>query len=67
MKEEKITKFRGVDNAKIIEVIRVVSTIGTGTEKDPVRLIFQYWTLDGKLLTSKDSYLEDTTFLSNSL
>lgn len=47
---------RGTDNAKLIKVIRTESLIGAGTEKDPVRVIFQYWSLQGQLLAKTDSY-----------
>ncbi len=54
---------RGTDNAKVIEVIETKSLIGAGTEKDPVRFIYQYWDFEGKLLASKDT-LEDAKTLS---
>lgn len=49
---------RGTDKAKVIQVIQTVSIIGAGTEKDPVRYIYQYWDFKGNLLASKDT-LED--------
>ena len=51
--------FRGTDNAKVIKVIRTESLIGVGTEKDPVRTIFQYWDLKGQLLATSDNYLDE--------
>lgn len=36
--------------AELIEVIHVVTTKGTGVENDPIRLVNQYWSKDGKLL-----------------
>jgi len=41
---------RGIDSAQVVEVIRTKSLIGAGTEEDPVRVITQYWSFDGKLL-----------------
>lgn len=49
---------RGTDKAKVIQVIQTVSIIGAGTEKDPIRYIYQYWDFKGNLLASKDT-LED--------
>lgn len=46
---------RGVDSAKIIQVIETVALKGAGTEADPIRYIKQYWTFDGELLAEKDS------------
>lgn len=51
--------LRGTDNAKVIKVIRTESLIGAGTEKDPVRTIFQYWDLKGQLLATSDNYLDE--------
>lgn len=47
---------RGTDNAKLIKVIRTESIIGAGTEKDPLRTIYQYWNLKGQLLAKNDTY-----------
>ena len=56
--EEKIIiRFRGTDNAKIVKLIRTAAPMGAGTEDDPVRLVYQYWSLDGKLLFTGDDYL----------
>lgn len=59
MKESNV-RPRGTDEAKIIKVIKTVSLIGAGVEKNPVRYIIQYWDLKGKLLASKDTYLDET-------
>lgn len=40
--------------AEIIEVIHVETLRGDGTEKNPVRIIHQYWAKDGTLLAEKD-------------
>ena len=43
---------------KECQVINVIRTTlkrrGEGTEDDPVRMIVQYWTLDGELLFESD-------------
>jgi hypothetical protein len=33
-----------------MQVIKVTSVAGNGTEDDPVHVVTEYWTLDGKLL-----------------
>jgi hypothetical protein len=36
---------------EVIEVIKVVTTEGSGTTKeDPIKEVIQYWSKDGKLL-----------------
>ena len=48
---------------KEVEVIRVVRTTlmirGEGNEKDPIRRIEQFWSLDGKLLAENDPCLKN--------
>ena len=46
---------RGTDNAKVIKVIQTKSLIGRGSQKDPLRYIYQYWDFKGKLLASWDT------------
>ena len=48
---------RGTDKARVIRVIVTESLLGRGTADDPVSIITQYWSLDGKLLA--DSRLTD--------
>lgn len=50
---------RGTDNAKVIKVIKTTALLGEGTEKDPVRYIYQYWDFKGNLLASHDSLNEN--------
>lgn len=47
---------RGTDRARVIEVIETVSIRGSGSEEDPVRKVFQYWSTDGELLAEKDEF-----------
>lgn len=42
--------------AKVIEVIFTRDRRGIGTEQDPVRLVEQLWTLDGKLICEWDHH-----------
>lgn len=55
--EKSVIRFRGTDNAKIVRLIRTAAPMGAGTENDPVRRVYQYWSLDGKLLFTEDDYL----------
>jgi hypothetical protein len=41
-------------SAKLIQVIEVSTTRGTGTQLDPVRTVTQYWSTDGELLAERD-------------
>lgn len=53
---------RGVDSAKVIQVIETKAKRGMGTKKDPVRKVTQYWDLEGRFLAEMDSdpqYLSD--------
>lgn len=45
---------RGTDSAKVIQVIETRSLKGTGIEEDPLRIIVQYWDMDGNLLAVYD-------------
>jgi len=55
---EKSPAYQRADNsARILTVIETTNmTRGNGTEEDPVRVVTQYWTLDGTLLVEVDSY-----------
>lgn len=46
---------RGTDSAKVIQVIETKAMKGSGTNNDPVRIITQYWSTEGKLLAEDDS------------
>lgn len=59
--EKSVIRFRGTDSAKIVKLIRTAAPMGAGTEDDPVRLVYQYWSLDGKLLFTEDDYLNGKT------
>lgn len=45
-------------SARLVEVIEVKTAKGEGTDKDPMRIITEYWSKDGKLLAVNDSYLD---------
>ena len=57
MMVERTARPRGTDKARVIRVIVSESLLGRGTADDPVSIITQYWSLDGKLLA--DSRLTD--------
>ena len=44
--------------AKLIEVIEVKVYEGKGIEKDPYRIVVQYWSKKGFLLAENDAYKE---------
>ena len=45
----------GTTSAQVIQVIETRANRGLGTEKDPVRVVTQYWSLDGKFLAEMDT------------
>jgi len=48
-----------VKNARVISVIETTLTmLGEGVEDNPVRILTQYWTVDGDLLASVDKWKE---------
>lgn len=47
----------GVKEAKVIQVIETKAIRGLGTEKDPARVVTQYWDLEGKFLAEMDMEL----------
>ena len=55
-----MSQYDGRSN-KEVEVIQVIRTtllrMGEGTDKDPIRRIEQFWTLDGILLAENDPHL----------
>lgn len=49
-----MTRSDGTDSARVIQVIETTAKRGLGTEKDPVRVITQYWDFDGTFLAEMD-------------
>jgi len=49
-----VLRANATKSAKVIQVIETVAIRGTGTEKDPVRCITQYWDLEGNFLAEND-------------
>lgn len=55
MQEQKETaRPRGTDSARVIQVIVTEAIEGRGVDGDPVRIVHQYWSLDGELLAKVD-------------
>lgn len=52
---------RGVDSAKVIQVIETKSSRGSGEIDQPVRIVYEYWTLDGMKLAESDPYFLGNT------
>lgn len=60
MQEKKTVHPRGMDSAKVIQVIQTTALIGDGTESDPNRFVTQYWSLEGNLLAQFDPEVMDS-------
>ena len=45
----------GTKSARVIQVIETKAKRGLGTEKDPVRVVTQYWDFDGNFLAEMDT------------
>lgn len=45
---------RGVDEARLIQVIETKAARGAGTDEQPVRIVRQYWTPEGEFLAEFD-------------
>ena len=51
---ENVNRPNGVKGAKVIQVIETKAMRGLGTEKDPARVVTQYWDFDGNFLAEMD-------------
>ena len=54
MERNKKSRPRGVDSARIRNVIETKALRGEGTEEDPCREVTQYWSVSGELLAEND-------------
>ncbi|MCI9507664.1 MAG: carboxypeptidase [Oscillospiraceae bacterium] len=50
---------RGVDSARVIQIIETIAARGSGSSEQPSRMVTQYWSLEGKLLAEADPYLRE--------
>lgn len=53
---EPTTYPRGVDSARVIQVIETKSARGSGESGQPSRIVTEYWSMDGKKLAESDPY-----------
>lgn len=51
----------GTQSAEVIQVIRTRAKRGEGTEKDPVRIVTQYWDFEGHILAEDDPLYQRVT------
>ena len=51
---ENVNRPNGVKGAKVTQVIETKAMRGLGTEKDPARVVTQYWDFDGNFLAEMD-------------
>lgn len=51
--------YRGQDTVRVIQVVETTLTRrGSGkSDADPIRIVTQYWSLDGELLAEVDPYV----------
>ena len=54
--KRKAVRPRGTDSAKVRQVIETEAIMGIGEEKDPNRIVSQYWDFDGNLLATADPF-----------
>ncbi len=47
-----------VNTVELIVVIKTESICGKGTEESPVRVVIEYWSLEGELLARVDTFDE---------
>ena len=47
-----------VFGVEVVRLIKVKSRVGAGTNDDPVRAIYEYFTLDGDRLFIDDGHIE---------
>lgn len=46
-------------SAKVVKVIETRTSIRTGTQEDPSRILIQYWSPAGKLLAEHDTFMDE--------
>lgn len=43
-------RVKGIQHIEIIELIKTITVIGTGTKENPVKEVTQYWDKNGSLI-----------------
>lgn len=56
---------RGVNSAKAVLVIETKTARGSGAAEQPVRIVTEYWSLDGEKLAENDPYLREMASASS--
>lgn len=51
---ENVVYPRGCDSARVIQAIETKAARGAGTDEQPVRMVTQYWSLEGAFLAEHD-------------
>lgn len=64
--ESKSERTSNVDRVEVEQVIHVISAFGKGIEGDPVRMIHEYYTMDGNLIARLDPTMTNKFLKSNS-
>lgn len=55
-----------MDSAKVVQLIETtILRRGKGTDGDPIRIITQWWTLEGELVVERDAWTEDQKRMAN--
>lgn len=54
------TSLHGTHSAKVIQVIQTTSSVGVGTEKNPNRIVIEFWSLGGELLAVNEPHISPT-------
>lgn len=57
----KSVRPRGVDSAKVIQVVETKALRGNGTDDDPCRCVIQYWSFEGHLLAEEDLWTDHSS------
>jgi len=48
------------ESVAVLQVIQVIACRGSGVEDDPIRHVYQYYAMDGRLLAEQDTFVGTT-------
>lgn len=51
---EQFTRDTNVNSVEIVQMIKVDSVVGRGVDGDPVRVITEFYTMDGQIVARHD-------------
>ena len=57
-----MTELTPIHSALVQEVIVITVNKGAGTDADPVRIVTQFWSLQGELLAEADTHMSGATY-----